>query len=270
MIPDLRYPEDARKVIEALHSGLEYDAAIAVLGIHCSAAPLPRDGPDLTVEIRYGGTDTDKTVRKEAQALLPRFSLISMVSRFEVHARLLLLQRRVLEELSNSGKKMTSERMWAILKGVNRDIREGLVNVCSKLIVEHPSPALLSRMDWLLGIYRVRNCLAHRLGKVEMVDVKAPGTSIRGVQEGDRLRATWLRLMASEGDKEIQSFPHEVHGPTEIQIKFEEYKREWAIGEQILVSAAECQFLAMSLSLLGIQLLAEFERELNALLQIRQ
>ena len=101
-----------------------------------------------------------------------------------------------------------------------------------------------------------------------MVDVKRPGTSIDDIQENDRLRATWLRLKVSAGGKEIPRFPHEVDEPTPIDIAFDEYQREWSIGDQIHISADECQFIAMSLALLGNQLLAEFEREMNAFLHI--
>lgn len=121
MIRDLQYPDDARKVIDSLHAGLRYDATIAVLAIGSSKAPLPGDGPDFSVPIRLGGREEDEAVRKEAPGLFSRFSLISMVSRFESHAQLLLLQRRVLEELKGPRTKMAPEAMWRILKPVFRN-----------------------------------------------------------------------------------------------------------------------------------------------------
>jgi hypothetical protein len=266
MIRDLIYPDDARKVIDSLHRGLQYDAAVGLLGNTCSEAPLKGDGPDFSTGIRYGGLEEDKAARRDAKGLLPRFALISMVSRFERHAQLLLLQRRVLEELGRSGKKMVPERMWDILRKVNKEAREGPVKVCSEMVVEHPSPALVDRMKWLSGIYKIRNCLAHRLGNVEMVDVKRRGTSIDDIQEGDKLRAVWLRVKASVGGGEIPSFPHQVSGPSEVLVGFEGYEREWGIGEQIEITPLECQAIAMSLSLLGNQLLADFEQEMDNLL----
>jgi hypothetical protein len=48
MIRDLEYPQDARKVIDSLHQGLQYDAALAVMGVACANLPLPTaDSPDL-------------------------------------------------------------------------------------------------------------------------------------------------------------------------------------------------------------------------------
>jgi hypothetical protein len=43
-----------------------------------------------------------------------------------------------------------------------------------------------------------------------------------------------------------------------------EYQREWKVGDQIEVSPQECQAIGISLSLLGNQLLADFESEINA------
>lgn len=268
MIRDLIYPDDPRKVIDSLHKGLRYDAAVAVLGNACSKAALEGDGPDLSTGIRYGGREEDEVVRRDAPALLSRFSLISMVSRLEVHAQLLLLQRRVLEELGASGKKMTPDRMWKTLRRVNKEVREGPVKVCSELVVKNPSPSLLGRMEWLTGIYKVRNCLAHRLGKVQMVDVKRPGTSIDDIQENDKLRAVWFRPKASLGGKEITHYPYKASGSGNIEVTWEEYEREWKIGDQMDITPLECQCIGMSLSLLGNQLLADFEREMNDLLGV--
>ena len=96
---NLIYPEDARKVIDALHKGLRYDATVAILGLAAAKSPLAGDTPDFSVGIRYGGIAEDRAVRRDAPGLLSRFSLISMVSRLERHAQLLLLQRRWIEYL---------------------------------------------------------------------------------------------------------------------------------------------------------------------------
>ncbi len=268
MIRDLRYPDDARKVIDALHGGLRYDAALAVLGNACGKLPLKGDGPDFSTGIRCGGRAEDEAVRRDAVGLLSRFSLISMVSRFEHHALLLLLQRRVIEELGSSNRKMRPTAMWKILRCVHSEARRGLIKVCSELTVKEPSPQLMARMNWLAGIYKVRNCLAHRLGTVQMEDVKRPGTRIEDIQEDDKLRVVWLRLKASIGSEEITSFPYTTSGPNNVSLAFDEYEREWKIGEQIEITPLECQGIAMSLSMLGNQLLADFEREMNSVLGI--
>jgi hypothetical protein len=55
MIGDLKYPEDARKVVDALYQGVAYDAATAVSGIALSKIPLPPDAPNFAVPVRCGG-----------------------------------------------------------------------------------------------------------------------------------------------------------------------------------------------------------------------
>ncbi len=266
MIRDLQYPEDARRVIDSLHKGLQYDAAIAVLGLAASNLPLDGTTPDFSTGIRYGGYEEDKAVRRDAPGLLSQFSLISMVARVERHAQLLLLQRRVLEELGVSGNKMRPDAMWNILRRVHQEVRRGPAKLCSELIVENPSTELSSRMEWLDGIVRVRNCLAHRLGKVQIEDVKPVGKSIEETKDDDTLKAVWLRLKVSINGEEIESFPHK--GGGNVQGRFEEYEREWRIGDQIRITPTECQAIGMSLSFLGNQLLADFVTEMNSFLHI--
>lgn len=261
MIRDLQYPEDARRVIDSLHSGLQYDAAVAVLGLTCSRVGLA-DMPDLSTGIKFGGRAADEAVRRDAPGLLSRFSLISMVSRIERHAQLLLLQRRVIEELGSTGRKMQPGVMWAILRRVHSEARGGPVKLCSELVVTNPSPALFERMAWLEGIVKVRNCLAHRLGQVSLEDVKPSGVPLDQTKDTDTLQVVWLRLKASLNGTEIKTFPHQGGGNLECQ--FVEYQREWKVGDQIEVSPEECQVIGMSLSFLGNQLLADFESEINA------
>lgn len=121
MIRDLIYPEDARKVIDSLVKGLEYDAAFSVFGNSFSRTPSASfNQPDFSTGIRFGGKEADDAVRRDASGLCSRFSLISMVSRFECAAHSLLIQRRVLEELKIEGVKMTPLKLWNILQEVEK------------------------------------------------------------------------------------------------------------------------------------------------------
>src|SRR5260370_15185669 len=138
MIRDLKYPEDARKVIDSLHRGLRYDATIAVLG-KSHSTPLNADRPDFSTGTRYGEVEEDKAVRRDFEGLLSRFSFISLVSRFETHVRLLLLQRRVLEEIGSSGRKMVPDLMWEILRGVKKKIGDGPVLMSSEVQIDTSS-----------------------------------------------------------------------------------------------------------------------------------
>lgn len=266
-IRDLQYPGDARRTIDSLLSGLKYDAAIAITGRALKKLPLPDVGPDFTTGVRLGGRTDDEAVRRDAEGLLARLALISMVSRVEVHAQNLLLQRRVLEELGATGRRMAPGRMWSILKCVHEEAKRGPVKLCSELVVTKPSPALLARMRWLEGVYRVRNCLAHRLGQVQIIDVKPTGKSLEETTDQDTLKVVWLKPVAILNGKEITAFPHK--GGGNLRVSFRELEREWGIGQQIDVTSEDCQAIAMSLSMLATQLSGCFEAEMNELLGVK-
>lgn len=267
MIRDLHYPEEARKALDSLLHGLAYDAAVSVAGVALSRVPLPQGSPDFSVPVRCGGIEQDQAVRREAPSLFARFALISMVSRFEVHTQELLLQRKVLEHLRIPGSRMDGPSFWRILTQVQQDSRSGPVRMCDGLVVVHPSDALKQRMEWLEGLYRVRNCLAHRLGRVQMVDVKPPGTPLNQTKEEDRLRAVWLRVRVSAKEREVQ-LPYTPSGALGQvdKIDFVPEVREWKVGDMIVVDPLDCQSIAISFSMLGTQLQTDFEREMNALL----
>ncbi len=267
MIRDLQYPEDARKALDALCSGLAYAASVAVAGETLSKIPLPEGAPDFAVPLRCGGLEQDQAVRREAPILFARFSLISMISRFEIHVQNLLLQRRVLEHLKEPNKKMDGANFWRILISVQKESRVGPVKMCDGLIVAQPSIALKAKMEWLDGLYRVRNCLAHRLGKVQMIDVKPPGVPLDQTKDSDTLKAVWLRPRVLVNGKEIQ-FPYTTREAARGTVDFEPYVREWKIGDLIDVNPTACQAIAISLSMLGQQIQMDFEGEMNTLLGI--
>lgn len=271
MTRDLAYPDDARKTVASLISALGYDAAFSVMGNACTTLPLPVEGrPDFSSPFRVSGRREDEMVRRDAPGLLSRFSLVSMISRIDSNMQNLLLQRHVLEELRGPDKKMTPTAMWRILKTVQKESRfGGPVKLCSQLVVTKPSPALTSRMKWLAGLVNVRNCLTHRLGLVSMEDVKPPGASIEDTTESDRLRAIWLQPKMFLNGKEI-TLPHknDTGSGAQLTVEFNEYEREWKIGDHIEVTPSDCQAICLSLQSLANHILVDFEREMNLILGV--
>ena len=139
--------------------------------------------------------------------------------------------------------------------------------MCDGLVIAKPSAALKEKMEWLEGLYRVRNCLAHRLGMVQMIDVKPLGVSLDQTKDDDTLKAIWLRPRVLLDGKEVQ-LPYTTTKAAQVKVDFEPYVREWKIGAQIDVSPLDCQAIAISLSMLGQELQTDFEGEMNALLGI--
>jgi hypothetical protein len=266
---DLQYPEDAERLLENLNNGLKYDAAFAVFGNILQNIPQSNNQPKFNVGIMFFEKENVDAIQRDAVGLCPRFSLISMISRFEVFTRNLLLQRRVLEELKTEGVKMTPTKMWEILINVYKDTKKSISRVILELLVTNPSTELTNRTNWLVGISRVRNCLAHRLGIVQIEDLKMPGTpieTIKDVKETDTLKVGWLRLKVIVDGKEIKSFPYKVTGEGKGNFEFEIYEREWKIRDVIQITPQECQYIAMSLRFLGGLILSEFEVEMNKFL----
>ena len=265
MIRDLEYPEDARRELHALLAGLQYDASIAIAGVSLSQSPLPERTPDFSVPLRVGGIAEDQAIRREAPILFSRFATISIVSRFEVYLNHLLLQRRTLEFLGNTTRKMDGPNFWRILKAVQQESKGGPLRLCNAVVTSHSSE-LQGKADWLDGLYRVRNCLAHRLGIVQMIDVKPDGVSLDKATDNDRLRAKWLEMRLSVNGEKIK-LPY--YSPTEnrLGVSFVERLREWKIGDQIDVDPVECQSIAISMSDLARQIELEFEKEMNSILR---
>jgi hypothetical protein len=102
-----------------------------------------------------------------------------------------------------------------------------------------------------------------------MIDVKKPRASFYDIKEEDTLKVDWLRLKANLNGSEIRDFPVRAPAGGRIEIAFEKYEKEWKVGDLIEVTSAECQHIALSLSLLANQVLTEFEWEMNSLLGIK-
>lgn len=260
---DLIFPDDARNTVGSLKNGLKYDAAYSLLGIHAKDALLPDDAPDFSVFIRASGRDEDEAVRRDAVGLIARAALISMIGRLDGALANLLLQRRVLEEIGGSGAKMDSASLWAILKRVAKESRAGPRAMCGTYVVANPSENLSKRLEWLDGIVRVRNCLAHRNGLVSMEDVKPPGIPLEETEDGDRLAVIWMRAKATVEGQEIDSSNAALASGRELLISFEDRSNEWSIGDSIDITPEDCQAIAMTLSSLSGHLLADFEREMS-------
>ena len=255
---DLSFPEDARRVYNSLVHGLEYDAAFAILADR--VARLPIDSlPKNTLAVRFAPFAAENVVHKEFAGFCARLATISMVARFDRSNHALLLQRRFLEALVASGRpRMPGPELLMIMRAVRKEIRHNSpVKVVRELLVRKPSPELLSRATWLSDIYRVRNCLAHREGIVQMEDT----------EEADSLHVGWLEMKAKIEGTELTAVPYTVEKAANLEVRIEESERTWKIGDPIHLTAADSQDIAVNLALLESRILAEFETEMNEFLK---
>lgn len=264
MIRDLEFPEDARKEHDNLLDGLCYDAAIAAFGASCRNVPLPDEEPKCGLIFRLGKPEHDIAVRREVPGIISRFVLISMLCRLDSYMQRMLLQRLVIEELGPTDRKMDPETFWKLLAKARKDAGNGLVALATEKIVKSPGAELSKRKEWLEDMVRVRNCLVHRFGIVQMEDVRAWGGSIRDTSDTDRLRAKWLTCEVWVDGKRIEKVPHPM-GKTQ-EFRLVESERSWGIGDVIHLTPDDCQAMALSLSVLVSEMHNEFEKEIRDIL----
>ncbi len=255
---DLRFPEDARHVRDSLIHGLEYDAAFTILADRMSRLPFDAM-PKEALAVRFAPFEAERVVHRELSGLCARLATISMVARFDRANHALLLQRRFLEGLMAGGHaRMPGPDLMPTMRRVRQEIRHNSpVKVVKQLLVKKPSPELLSRAKWLEGVYRVRNCLAHREGIVQMEDT----------DEADSLRVKWLATKAKIDGRELTTVPFTVEKAANVEVRIEESERTWRIGEPLHLTASDSQNIAVNLGLLESRILAEFEVEMSKLLR---
>ncbi|MEX0999518.1 MAG: hypothetical protein WD000_06110 [Thermodesulfobacteriota bacterium] len=260
----LQFPEEAEKIIDSLLEGIRYYTSLAVLGESIgSISDEDFSISNFTSGIRLGGAKKDKLVKLDVPILLARFSLNSIVTLFETHTHSLLMQRKCLEEFLNSDQGVIKpDKFWEIQCNVINIMRgnNSLDEIITKHLILKPSEKLTKNMEWLKGMIRVRNCLSHRLGKVGLEDIKPKGVPRVEVTSDQSLKVKWIRLKAMINGEEIKTFPHK--GGGKVSFDKEEYTREWKIREEIKITPAECQLLAMTLSELALQIFSEYKKEI--------
>jgi len=184
-----------------------------------------------------------------------------MLSHVEDSLWALLLQRRVLEHLLPD-KRLGPGELWPILKKVDRESRAaGPVSLAFSLVVERPSERLSSMKPWLEGLYSVRDCLAHRSGRVALVDVAPDRRRLELTADSDKLKATWLRgVMTEDGIPRTLPFKRD---RGDIRFHFETYRREWSVGEVIHLTPEDVQGMSVAISLFALEVLRCFRTELD-------
>jgi len=253
----LQFPYDARRAHDVCLRGLEADASLARVGRRVALGVqqgmiLP--AMDVIPEFGRSAREDDEAVLREVEALLGRFAVTAMISRFEGFAQNLLLQRRFVEALLRQDKlSMSHTEFLQTFKRVQNELRSTSLALLPELIVQKPSSELAAKTVWLKGFYAIRKCLIHRQGIVQMEDVG----------DGYELRVAWPGPRTYGAGVEIERVPHEVPVGHGVESRFETRETVWKVGEVIRFTSRECQFAAFAISQLATQLLVDFEVEMT-------
>jgi hypothetical protein len=117
-------------------------------------------------------------------------------------------------------------------------------------------PSLL----WFNDLYRLRNCLMHRNGKVGAEDVDA--NSVFSV--------TWQKIVLTADGQPVVSVGQRLEKGQELALQFEQEVRVWKVGEVIQLTAEDCQEMAWSLVSLSDQVSREVHAGMEQLLPVLQ
>jgi hypothetical protein len=151
--------------------------------------------------------------------------------------------------------------MWDILKQVDRESRSGPVKMTFGKVVTAPTTRLAEMKPWLEGLYAVRNCLAHRNGRVALVDVAPDRGKLEQTRDTDVLKATWLKVTLRVNGSMIE-LPY-VHPGGELEVSIEPFSRQWKIGDRIDVTASEIHGISLALSSIANEVLRNFTVEVD-------
>jgi hypothetical protein len=247
----LDFPADPRNALNALVRALEYDASFAIIAEqaqpHLDDIDLKKAAP-----MRFGSDDHIPAIKKEFGELGARFALTSMITRFEGFVWRLLHLRYIVEAISHHpGEFVRGPEYQNIRKKIQRETRKGISSTLTSEVVRQPSQDMIIALPWLEGLQRIRNCLMHRGGLVQLEDMEA-----------DSLTVPWVETRVFLNGQRIQ-LPHT--GGGRLEVKSEMSTRSWKVGEMIKFSSADLQDVALTLSRLAQGIEREFETELTPL-----
>lgn len=164
----------------------------------------------------------------------------------------------VLHVLQVRGGHITPQQ-WQqhVLESEKRFEKANLPDKLRLLSTEHALDIPNSARTHIASLYRVRNCLVHRGGIVQLPDVDASG----------RLVASWLALnpflVSSTGEQPLRP-GLDVEAGSRIEIRHELNSKVFPLGGRVLFSAEEFHEIAYGFSLLGKEVAQTLEQRMRA------
>lgn len=237
-------------------SSLEETMAFVILSDQFSQLSDEISLPPPRFLFRYGaGEETSARQKSNFAQLAAGFSIIGMVSAFEDYLNRLLFIRRVAEKMGDT-KSLSGDNVNRIRERVQKEGKSNSPAKLVRLLLTGPSDDIKVGAEWLEGIYKVRNSLAHRMGYVDE----------RDADENGLLEVKWRRVTLLANGDPIESVGHFVNAGDKVSIQISDEQRTWGIGDKINVDPADCQQMALSLSLLGASLKNELHSEIARIL----
>ena len=237
-----------------LHSNLERSAAHAVLAERFAKLPTTTSLPSADVIMNFGDVPHPETWR-EFGSYCARYSLLSMIAASEDYLGQLLFMAMLAKGASGEG--LSGEEFHRVLEKCRKVMRSTpRIAVRNTLAAVGRQTEAIPSLSWFNDLYRLRNCLMHRNGKVGVEDVDANGV----------FSLTWQRPVLTADDQPIVSVGQRLEKGQELAVQFEDEVRVWKVGEVIRLTAGDCQEMAWSLFSFSIGVSREVHAGMEQLL----
>ena len=220
---------------------IELNTAFAELSERFSQIPDEYELPRTGRVFQLRDPQAKSLSRSDFVWMSARMVAVSLISCTESYLTDLFVIRRWVESVIEGNGQLDGETANTIRRRVlSQEARTSPGNLTAKIVL-NPSSDLTRANAWLDSIYRLRVCLAHRNGVVDVPDVDG----------NDQLVTLWRKTRLYLEGEEITRLPTPVKKGQVITIQLSDESRTYAVGQSINVSMQDCHDMAFSLSYLG-------------------
>ena len=232
-----------------LGEALKRLAVFAAIAERLGKLPEGADLPSADIVMHFGGLShvapneqrrESKEVRENFAAYCARFAVVGMITACEEFLQRILFIVRLGEFAAKSGATLTGEQFIQTREKTRKEVRRLSVDGLPMQILAaiHRNSVPLPELDWFRGVYSIRKCLVHRNGVIGEDDVDEHGIA----------SAKWRKAAMQIGDKEIAALPIPVQAGDVLSVQFVDSVRTWQLGDSVILTAQECQEVALTLS----------------------
>lgn len=244
---------------------LRYDCAAAEYGKELAEDVRPLSSKGIPVPV-FATDEARKAVRKQIQWILANHCIMQMVTRFETTAWRFLSARKSCEFFHSNGRKPTQEE-WLPLMAKPRKLQ--LHELCLTEVVAAPSKTVKDFGQWLQSIIKIRNCLAHRCGRVEYEDILGRNpkwSQVVALGPQPKLNATWMTLEFVIDGVKLKTFPEKGGAHLDrLVMEMGTAVRSWPLNGTLAFTSEDCAQMATTISAVCHRLCDELCLELQEL-----